>query len=64
VFAQEPLVAESPFWGMPQVLVTPHIAGVSTRKYWERLTALFLENWASYRAGAPMRHVVDRETGY
>ena len=64
VFAQEPLVAESPFWGMPQVLVTPHIAGVSTRKYWERLTALFLENWASYRAGAPMRHVVDRDTGY
>jgi D-2-hydroxyacid dehydrogenase (NADP+) len=64
VFAQEPLAAESPFWGMPQVLVTPHISGVSTRKYWERLTALFLENWASYRAGMPMRNVVDRETGY
>ncbi len=64
VFAQEPLASESPLWRMPQVLLTPHISGVSPRKYWDRLTSLFLENWASYRDGRPMRNVVDRATGY
>ena len=64
VFAQEPLSSDSLFWGMPQVLVTPHISGVSTRKYWDRLTSLFLENWESYREGRAMRNVVDRATGY
>ncbi|NBW67041.1 oxidoreductase [bacterium] len=64
VFAQEPLERDSPLWALPQVVITPHISGVSTRKFWDRLSALFLENWAEYREGRPMRNVVDRATGY
>lgn len=64
VFAQEPLDRESPLWALPQVVITPHISGVSTRKFWDRLSVLFLENWAGYREGRPMRNVVDRATGY
>lgn len=29
VFAPEPLAAESPLWGMPNVLITPHVAADS-----------------------------------
>jgi phosphoglycerate dehydrogenase-like enzyme len=27
VFAQEPLPADSPFWGLPNVIITPHAGG-------------------------------------
>lgn len=64
VFLNEPLAAESPLWHLPNVLQTPHVSGVSPRKFWERLVELFLDNWSRYRAGAPMRNVVDRHLGY
>src|SRR5215471_12654207 len=31
VTAEEPLAASSPLWGMPQVLITPHTAGETSR---------------------------------
>lgn len=64
VFLKEPLAAESPLWHLPNVLQTPHVSGVSPRRFWERLVELFLDNWSQYRAGAPMRNVVDRSAGY
>ena len=64
VFLHEPLAADSPLWHLPNVLHTPHVSGVSPRKFWERLVELFLDNWSHYRAGAPMRNVVDRHAGY
>jgi phosphoglycerate dehydrogenase-like enzyme len=30
VFEQEPLPADSPLWGVPEITITPHISGVST----------------------------------
>ena len=30
VFEQEPLPAESKLWGMPQVIITPHISALAT----------------------------------
>ncbi|MBX3174901.1 MAG: D-2-hydroxyacid dehydrogenase [Gemmatimonadaceae bacterium] len=64
VFAKEPLAADSPLWHLPQVLWTPHVSGVSPRRFWDRLQALFLDNWARYRAGEPLRNVVDKRAGY
>lgn len=64
VFAREPLAADSPLWHLPQVLWTPHVSGVSPRRFWDRLQALFLDNWARYRAGEPLRNVVDKRAGY
>jgi phosphoglycerate dehydrogenase-like enzyme len=64
VFAQEPLASASPLWHLPQVLLTPHMAGVSPRLFWDRLSALFLDNWTRYRAGQPMRNLVDKRAGY
>lgn len=43
----EPLSPESPLWTMPEVIVTPHVAG-STDQYWRRGAELFAENYAKF----------------
>lgn len=64
VFAREPLAPDSPLWQLRQVLVTPHVSGVSPRRLWDRLTALFLANWQAYAERRPLRNVVDKALGY
>lgn len=64
VFQREPLASDSPLWHLPQVLHTPHMAGVSPRLFWGRLSALFLDNWERYCASHPLRNLVDKHAGY
>ena len=64
VFREEPLPPASPLWGLRQVLLTPHVAAVSPRRFWERELELFLDNWVRYRRGDPLRNLVDKDTGY
>lgn len=64
VFAEEPLAADSPLWHLENVLWTPHVSGVSPRRFWDRLQALIIENWARYRAGEPLQNLVDKRAGY
>jgi phosphoglycerate dehydrogenase-like enzyme len=64
VFGAEPLPPDSALWRLPQVLLTPHVAAVSPRRFWGRELALFFDNWERYRRGAPLRNVVDKEAGY
>ncbi len=47
VFRQEPLSEDSPLWSMPNVIITPHLAGASPR-YGERLAELFARNLAAF----------------
>lgn len=42
-FWDEPLPKDSPFWDMPQVLITPHTAG-ETRRYEENVIDILMEN--------------------
>ena len=63
VFGKEPLPADHPFWRHPRVLVAPHVSGVTTG-FWERETALIVENIKRYLEGAPLTNVVDLEAGY
>ena len=63
VFGTEPLPADHPFWRHPRVLVAPHVSGVTTG-FWERETALIVENIQRYLEGAPLLNVVDLEAGY
>ena len=63
VFGMEPLPEDHPFWGHPRVLVSPHVSAVSVR-FWERETALIVDNIRRYLAGAPLTNVVDLEAGY
>jgi phosphoglycerate dehydrogenase-like enzyme len=46
------------------VLLTPHVSATSPRRFWDRLLALFLDNWDRWRRDAPLRNVVDPAAGY
>ena len=63
VFAEEPLPANSPLWGMENALISPHVAGFTPR-YDERAVALFSQNLARYLAGQPLLNRVDLSRGY
>lgn len=63
VFAAEPLPADSPLWGMDNVIVSPHSAStVATEN--AALTELFVDNLRRYLLGAPLRNVYQPERGY
>lgn len=52
---EEPLPANHAFWDMPNVIVTPHLAGASqTPAYGQRLMDLFSQNVRRYLAGQPL----------
>jgi phosphoglycerate dehydrogenase-like enzyme len=59
----EPLPSNSPLYGMPNVILTPHIAGVSVH-YEKRLAELFAENLRRYRTGKPLLNRFDPVRGY
>ena len=63
VFETEPLPEASPLWSMPNVILTPHIAGMRD-DYVERVLDIFEENLAAFEAGRAMRNVFDLERGY
>lgn len=64
VFAREPLAPDSALWQLERVVHTPHVSGVSPRRFWDRLQDLILDNWSRYREGRPLRNVVDKRAGY
>jgi len=63
VFPEEPLSSKSPLWGMSNVIITPHIAGVSGH-YDERAIALFADNLSRYIADLPLYNIFDLKKGY
>ena len=63
VFPKEPLVADSPLWDVPNLLITPHTAAL-TDKLWERHYAQFSNNLRRYLDGQPLMAVVDKRKGY
>jgi phosphoglycerate dehydrogenase-like enzyme len=63
VFATEPLPAESPLWALPNVIISPHVAG-NTANYNEKAARLFVENLKRYVAQQDLLNRVDREQGY
>ncbi len=63
VFETEPLPTDSPLWGMENVIITPHVAGL-TPHYFTRAAALFAENLERYLAGEPLHNLYDAKRGY
>jgi phosphoglycerate dehydrogenase-like enzyme len=63
VFPQEPLPPDNPLWKMPNVILTPHIAGNSLH-YSERAIELFSENLHRYLGNLPLYNIYDPEKGY
>ncbi len=63
VFPEEPLTPTSPLWRLPNVIITPHIGGVSPH-YMERAAEMFAENLARYVGDQPLYNQFDPEKGY
>jgi phosphoglycerate dehydrogenase-like enzyme len=65
VFPEEPLPPDSPLWELPNVIVTPHIAGESnTALYNERAIEIFSTNLERYLSGEPLLNLVSFSRGY
>ncbi len=63
VFEQEPLPESSPLWSLPNVIITPHISGISS-KLTDAVVDLFVVNLRRYLAGEPLYNLVDKTQGY
>ena len=59
----EPLPAESPLWDVPNLIITPHCAGLSTQRA-DRLTQFFCQNLSRYVDGKPLVNLIDPQRGY
>jgi len=62
-FAEEPLPPASPFWKLPNVLISPHTAAFAG-DYWAPVVDLFLNNLARFKRGDALVNVVDKHLGY
>ncbi len=63
VYEQEPLPADHPLWGTPNVLMTPHMAGYGPYLD-DRRFAIMKENCQSFAAGKTLRNVVDKKSWF
>jgi phosphoglycerate dehydrogenase-like enzyme len=59
----EPLPQNSPLWDMPNVIVTPHVAGGSPIRL-DRTVGLFCDNLERFLVGKPLLSVIDKRKGY
>ena len=62
-FAKQPLPEDSELWSLPNVVITPRIAGITSQK-WPAVLPVFKENLRRFIAGEPLRNVVNKELGY
>jgi phosphoglycerate dehydrogenase-like enzyme len=57
------LPPESPLYTLDNVILTPHVSGLSTG-YWPRSIALFRANLGRWLEGKPLWNEVDPARGY
>jgi phosphoglycerate dehydrogenase-like enzyme len=62
-FVEEPLGPASPFYDLPNVIVTPHTSWSSGRVL-DRSVGLFCDNLRRFAGGEPLVNVVDPSAGY
>ena len=63
VFTTEPLPSDSPFWTLPNVIVTPHNSGFRAGHF-DAVVDLFTENLKRFERGVELLNVVDVQRGY
>ncbi|ANN61913.1 hypothetical protein A9174_33830 (plasmid) [Mesorhizobium loti NZP2037] len=64
VFEQEPLPEASPWWDVPNLLISPHISCDDAKGYIERCLAIFGANVERLARGEVLCNVVDPAQGY
>jgi glyoxylate/hydroxypyruvate reductase A len=61
VFEEEPLQQESPLWDLTNLVITPHVAAVSSPK---ALARNIIDQITAFEAGQPLQNLVDPARGY
>ena len=61
VFETEPLLNDSPLWAKPNVIISPHVSGLTQAS---DVPKLFLANYHRYVEGESLLYVVDWNKGY
>lgn len=64
VFDPEPLPPESPLWGTPNLIITPHVSSDDAEQYTPRMLDLFFENMGCYLSGRPLQNRVEATREY
>ncbi|MDT0617684.1 D-2-hydroxyacid dehydrogenase [Salinisphaera sp. P385] len=62
VFEEEPLPADHPLWGLPNVILSAHMAG-DFRGWRAALIDQFMTNFDRWQAGEPLHNLVDKKRG-
>jgi phosphoglycerate dehydrogenase-like enzyme len=63
VFEVEPLASDHPLWGMSNVIVTPHTAGVGAHLE-DRRYEILLQNMRRFVSGENLGNIVDKHAGF
>jgi phosphoglycerate dehydrogenase-like enzyme len=63
VYEQEPLPSDHPLWTMPNVLMTPHMAGYGPHLD-ERRYQIMIDNCRAFLDGKPLRNIVDKASWF
>ena len=63
VFEKEPLSNDSELWKLDNVILTPHIAGLS-KSYWDKQYKLFKDNFNRYKNSKEMLNIINLKRGY
>ena len=61
VFDEEPLPADHPFWTHPQIVITPHLAGLTVAS---SAATQVINNLRLVRTGKSPQNLVNPEIGY
>ncbi|KAJ8679573.1 hypothetical protein QAD02_015360 [Eretmocerus hayati] len=61
VFENEPLPQASKLWTLPEVVISPHVSGISRSS---DIARVFAENHRRYSNGEPLKNIIDISRGY
>ena len=64
VFEEEPLPSDHKLWGLPNVLMTPHVAVRDAENIPERRFQIILDNARRFLNDEPLNNIVDKERWY
>ena len=63
VFEEEPLPESSDLWLIPNLIITPHVAGLGA-DYLDRVLEIFTDNVQRLEGDRPLINEIDRARGY
>ena len=63
VTPDEPPAADSPLWRAPRLIITPHVAGQSSRRI-DAMTDFFCDNLRRHLQKKPLWNLVDKRLGF